>query len=177
MKQFLQLALVAFACASAALAQDISKAAEIYNRGLELQQSGNVDAVLLEYERAIALNPKMANAYNNRANIKLSRNDLAGAIADYTKVVELNPKHGLSYFNRGNIHLQQNNTDAAIADFARAIEIFSGMTTGDVYDRSAHVMSYNNRGNALQTKGEYKAALADYDKAFELAPKSFEVFA
>ena len=115
-------------------AQNAGKAAEIYNKGLELQQSGDAENALAAYDRAIALNPKMLDAYNNRATIKLAAGDSAGAIADLTKVIELSPKHPLSFYNRGCIYLDMQNMDPAIDDFSKAIEIFDGVTHGE-YDK------------------------------------------
>ncbi|MEP7148727.1 MAG: tetratricopeptide repeat protein [Acidobacteriota bacterium] len=156
-----------------AAAQNAGKAAEIYNRALELQQAGDTQNALAAYDRAIALNPKMLDAYNNRATIKLAAGDSAGAIADLTKVIELSPKHPLSFYNRGCIYLDMQTMDAAIDDFTKAIDIFSGVTHGG-YDKRAHAMSYNNRGNALMSKGKAKEAMSDYEMSLTIIPNNFE---
>lgn len=155
-----------------AFGQDVSKAAEAYNRGLQLQDAGDADNAVRAYDLAIAANPKMADAYNNRANIKLARGDADGALADFSKVVEITPRHPLGYYNRGNIYLEKGDYDRAITDFSKAIELFSGLT--QLYDKMAHGMSYNNRGNGLSAKGDWKTALSDYDRALEILPGSYE---
>ncbi len=96
---------IVLAFASAAGAQKIQKAVEAYNRGIELQESGDVQNALPAYDLAIQMDPRMAYPYNNRANLKLAMGDPRGAIADLTKVIELSPRHPLSYYNRGNIYL------------------------------------------------------------------------
>jgi tetratricopeptide (TPR) repeat protein len=60
-------------------AQNAGKAAEIYNQALELQQAGDSQRALAAYDRAIALNPTMLDAYNNRATMKLAAGDSAGS--------------------------------------------------------------------------------------------------
>jgi tetratricopeptide (TPR) repeat protein len=148
---------LALLCISAS-AQNSSKAVEAYNSGLDLQNRGSLVEALAAYDRAISFNPKMLDAYNNRATIKLSVGDSAGALADLAKVIELTSNHPLSFYNRGSVYLELGKHDEAIKDFTRAIEIFSGLTQS--YDKRAHAMSHNNRGNALMAKGEFKAALA-----------------
>ncbi len=153
--------------------QDQSKAVEAYNRGLQLQNTGNNAKAILEYDIAIKANPKMVDAYNNRAVIKLAGGDMNGAIADFSKSIEIDKLRPLSYYNRGNVYLGNEQYDLAIYDFSKAIEIFNGITNS--YDKVAHGMSLNNRGNALTAKGELKPALADYDRAILILPRSYEV--
>lgn len=123
MKKFLCFALTVFAFANASLPHDISKAAEIYNKAIELQQTGNEAGALALYEQAISLNPRMANAYNNRAAIKLSRNDLAGALADYNKTIELDDTQAQAFARRGLILLGQGKKAEAARDLERAIQL------------------------------------------------------
>src|SRR4051794_1221087 len=101
----------------ALFSQDASKAVDAYNLGLELQGKGDTVKALPAYDRAIALNPGMADAYNNRGNIKLANGDTVGALADYSKVVELSPTNPLSFYNRGNVYLDKGEYDRAIADY------------------------------------------------------------
>lgn len=153
-------------------AQKLSKALEAYNQGLEFQDRGDVANALRLYDQAIELDPRLLDAYNNRANLKIAAGDLVGAIADFSKAIEIEPKQGLSYYNRGNIYLEQGEYDSAIKDFSSAITIYDGLT--NAYDKRAHAMSFNNRGNALLAKGESKLALNDFNRAINILPKSFE---
>ena len=174
MKFSLSLALILFAFSINVFSQNAAKAVEAYNRGLELQNAGDADNAFVAYTAAIAANPRMADAYNNRANIRQLRGDRDGAIADLSKVVEIAPTHGLSYYNRGNIYLEKGDYDPAIVDFSKAIENFNGVTQS--YDKMAHAMSHINRGNALAAKGEYQKAIPDYTRALEIMPRSYEAF-
>lgn len=153
-------------------AQNAARAVEAYNSGLEFQNRGSLQEALAAYDRAIAINPKMLDAYNNRATIKLSAGDSTGALADLTRVIELTSNHPLSFYNRGSVYLELQKYDEAIKDFTRAIEIFMGLTQS--YDQKAHAMSHNNRGNALMAKGEAKAALVDYERSLQIIPGSVE---
>jgi tetratricopeptide (TPR) repeat protein len=158
-------------CVSAP-AQNAAKAVEAYNSGLEFQNRGALQEALAAYDRAISINPRMLDAYNNRATVKLSAGDSTGALADLTKVIELTSDHPLSFYNRGSMYLEVQKYEEAIKDFTRAIEIFMGLTQS--YDKKAHAMSHNNRGNALMAKNEFKAALADYERSLQIIPGSVE---
>ena len=83
------------------IAQKSQKATDYYNSGLRKQESGDLDGALADYDKALALEPRLADAYNNRANIKLQKGDPDGAIGDYSKAIELKPRSVETYFNRG----------------------------------------------------------------------------
>src|SRR5687767_943771 len=138
MKFIFSLSFVLFVFSVSGIAQNAQKAVDAYNRGLELQDSGDTANALAAYDLALRLNPKMLDAYNNRANLKLASGDQNGAIEDFTKVIELTSGHALSYYNRGNIYLELQRYDPAIADFTKAIEILNGLTNN--YDKKAHGM-------------------------------------
>jgi tetratricopeptide (TPR) repeat protein len=53
------------------LGQKSEKASDYYNRGLQKQDSGDLEGALAAYDKALELQPRLAEAYNNRANIKL----------------------------------------------------------------------------------------------------------
>ena len=46
----------------------------------------------------------LAEAYNNRGQIKYLRVDFDGAIEDYTNALKLDKNFAVAYYNRGQIH-------------------------------------------------------------------------
>ncbi|MBN1255088.1 MAG: tetratricopeptide repeat protein [Deltaproteobacteria bacterium] len=128
-----------------------------YNRGLAWVHKGDADKAIVDFTKAIAINPMDGLAYYDRGCSWGKKGDNDKAFADYTKAIEINPKHASSYYNRGLIWYDKGNYDRAIADFTRVIEI-----------NPKHANAYDARSYCWEAKGEYDKADADYDKADEL---------
>ena len=52
---------------------------------------GDLDGALTDLNRAIELNPNLAQIYTIRGKVKEAKGDLIGAAADFNKAVELKP--------------------------------------------------------------------------------------
>jgi tetratricopeptide (TPR) repeat protein/V8-like Glu-specific endopeptidase len=131
-------------------------------------EQSNYQGALADYDRAIALNPNYAAAYNNRGNLKYQKlNNPQGALADYDRVIALNPNYAGAYNNRGNLKYQKlNNPQGALADYDRAITL-----------NPNYAEAYNNRGVLKQNKlNNPQGALADYDRAITLNPNYAEAY-
>ena len=60
------------------------------------------------------MDPNNASVYGDRAIIKKSTNDRAGAITDYDVALRLKPNDANFYNNRGNLKFQAGNEEDAI---------------------------------------------------------------
>jgi tetratricopeptide (TPR) repeat protein len=134
------------------------EATEQYNRGLERYQAGDVAGAIAAYTRAIELDRKYADAYNNRGVAYLTQKDYVAAVADFTQSIEVAPSEA-AYNNRGSIFFSQQKTEEAIADFTAGLKL------------KASAEGYANRGVAYQQTSREALALADYEQAIELNPK------
>ena len=65
--------------------------------------SGVVDGAILDYTKAIELNPKLSQAYNNRSFARCEKKDYDGAIADAAAAVGINPKYADTCDNRAKL--------------------------------------------------------------------------
>lgn len=84
-------------------AQDISvpeRAKIYYNRATLYANQGASQKAVLDFSRAITLNPDLAEAYNNRGTLYQERGRDEEALKDYQKAVDLNPKFTEASFNR-----------------------------------------------------------------------------
>jgi tetratricopeptide (TPR) repeat protein len=86
--------------------------------GVMMHRQGNQGAAAA-FNKAISLNPKDADAYINRGNLKYEKlNDPQGALADYDQAIALAPKYALAYHNRGILKKNKlNDPKGALADY------------------------------------------------------------
>ena len=136
--------------------------------GKKLFEQSNYDGAIQELDKAIKLNPNMAEAYAYRSWAYSRKNDNAtyswknnsdlalAALVDANKAIQLNPQLAMGYFVRGRL---QRDNDLAIADYNDAIRL-----------DPQFAMAYNNRGVAYKDKKDYDRAIADYTEAIRLDP-------
>jgi lipoprotein NlpI len=135
-------------------------AIKYYNRGTEFDAKGDDDRAISDYNQAISLDPKYANAYYNRANAYRNKGDIDRAIADYSEAIRLNPRDADFYNNRANQYRIRGDVDRAIPDYNEAIRLDP---TNDA--------RYARRGRAYLYSGDPAKAFADMNYAAELDPK------
>jgi len=83
----------------------------------------NICKCAMDYNKAIKLNPKLAQAYLNRGFAKAKLGDYKGAIEDYNKGIKINPKYAGAYFWRGLIKLDMGQKDSGCLDLSKAREL------------------------------------------------------
>ena len=66
---------------------------EYFNRGNAKAKKGDFRGAIIDYTKAIELNPSNVDAFFNRGNAKAKNGDFRGAIIDYTKAIELDPSN------------------------------------------------------------------------------------
>ena len=187
------------------IAKDVAKA--YFNRGIayddksddNIDEKGgdenNYDLAIKDYDRAIALDPKMSDAYVNRGRIHFKKQKLDLALKDFNRAILLNPREPVAYNNRGHLNLRKGNTDQAMEDFDRAIALDakqekSFLGRGRIYhDKKKYdlaIKEFNRaiaidptfasafyfRASAYDYRGNFDQAIADIDHALELKPKS-----
>jgi len=109
------------------------------------------DQTIAECTEAIAQDPTLAIAYNNRGYAHAQKGNYDKAIADYTRAIEIDPEYARAYNNRGFAYDNYGEFDKAIADYSRAIAIDPYYTT-----------AYYNRGFAYRAAGEKNKSDADF---------------
>jgi len=115
------------------------------------------DKVIAEFNKAIEINSRFAEAYNNRGIAYFGKGQEDRALSDFKKAIEINPRLAMAYSNRGLMYLGKGQEDQALSDFKKAIEINPRLA-----------MAYSNRGIAYYYKGQYDKAWDDVGKAQSL---------
>src|SRR5713101_3086141 len=94
-----------------------------YDRGLAFLDKNQLDPAIEDFDEAIRLNPKDADAFNARGDAYRGRKDPFRAIADYDQAIELKPNDADAFNNRGNAHGNEKEYDLAIADYDQAVKL------------------------------------------------------
>ena len=106
-------------------------ASDYFDRALKKQNQGDNQGAIVDYNKAIEINPNYSLAYYGRGLAKYDLGDKQGAIVDYNKAIELNPNLADAYYNRGNSYQQLGENQRALADFREAARLYQqqGNTT------------------------------------------------
>jgi len=135
------------------------------NFGGVLVDAGEFDRALTEADRAIALDPDFAAAYNTRGNLHSRQKLFEDAIADYNRAIAADPEYENAYCNRGISFHKLNEFQKAIDDFDRALAL-------DPSD----VEAYINRGVDYGQLGKLDLAIQDFNHALQLNPNLAQAY-
>jgi tetratricopeptide (TPR) repeat protein/S1-C subfamily serine protease len=135
------------------------------NRGVIKSDSGDKKGAIVDYNKAIELNPKYANAYSNRGINKFESGDKVGAIADFEQAITIDPRSEFAYSNRGWARFQSGDKVGAIADYNKAIELNPNFAN-----------AYYNRGGWKYSSGDKQGAVLDYGRALKYNPNYAEAY-
>jgi len=100
-------------------------AADFFTQGDYDYDQGDCEAAIAGYTRALALDPQMAEAYNNRAYTYMAQQNYAAALADLNQAIALRPDYVNALMNRGDIYnyYYDIDYDKAVADYDRVLAL------------------------------------------------------
>ncbi len=115
------------------LAKTDDSAQSHIDRGNTKYTAGDKQGALIEYNRALEIDPNSPVAYTGRGNVKDDLGDKEGAIADYGRAIEINPNYPDAYYNRGITYANSGSKTEAIDDLTKAAELFRQQDRTDSY--------------------------------------------
>jgi Flp pilus assembly protein TadD len=92
------------------------------DRGISHFKNKNIEAAMLDMDKAVELEPNNPFRYSSRAYIRANI-DIKGAIADYEKTIELDPKDDIAYNNLGLLQENAGKMSSAKNNFKKADKI------------------------------------------------------
>lgn len=128
------------------------------NAAREISAAACAQAIA-DISRTIALDPRNAKAYFDRAAVHMINDDPARALADLDQAIQLKPDFADAYMGRGVVLNGMGDLERAIADHDRAIRLNPRLA-----------LAYSNRGLAYFRKRDFSQALADYNAALRVKP-------
>jgi tetratricopeptide (TPR) repeat protein len=134
-------------------------------QGIRHYKAGDNVKALEDYNQAIKLDPKYADAYKYRAVVYRELGDRTKALADYSQALKLDPKYTDAYFSRGIFYQRIADNKRALADYNQALKL-----------NPKYIDAYLNRGFLYQNMGNNTKALEDYNKALTINPKYIDAY-
>ncbi len=93
------------------------------NKGLTKLYSGDIDGAIEAYNRAIEINPGLANAYVNRGAARETKGESDAALVDYNQALALSPNFANAYQARGSLSYAKQKWDEALKDYRKSCEL------------------------------------------------------
>lgn len=168
---------------------------EYLNRAQILMQRGLRKEALLDYDRAVELDPGDVWGWANRAVVRVQTGDLEGAKTDLDKAESLDPGFFQNFIGRGMLADRENRPQDAIAAYTKALQrepknrpalehraaAYTKLKddkhaladlTAIVAANPDEPSDYMRRGEAFLATHQYDEAIKDFDHAILLDPKS-----
>lgn len=154
----------------------LSTALEYERRGDQHQFNHEYQAALEDYNKAIELDPNMAETYYERGNlyaINLPK-ETGGeekAMEDYTRCLEVKPNDAAARWNRADGYAQLGKLDEAISDWSVYIEGDTDFSHEVESKTKCLASAHLERGRIYQRRlHDPTKAIADYTAALQLNP-------
>jgi len=129
------------------------------NLGVAYNDIQEPEQAIVDFSKAIAINPQYAPAYANRGAAYGMQGDLSRAIADFKTAIKISPETFEPYLNMGIAYVKTGRFDEAVAVLTSAIRLNHNSAP-----------AYMNRGSAFGNMGQLRRALADFDTSLMIEP-------
>ena len=118
------------------------------------------DAAIRACTEAIALDPRDAVSYINRAYERLQKGDYAGSVADYSQAIEIDPTRWDSHQGRAWALLKAGRPAEGLKDADASLNL---------KPNAAHAL--DTRAHLLEALGRRDEAVADFRRALAIEPR------
>jgi tetratricopeptide (TPR) repeat protein len=143
----------------AALAELNASATVHLKRGVALGEDGKLTEAIAAHERALALNPKLTQAYINLIQLYGRAGQADKAEAQYRTLVAVNPNLAESHYNYGVLLTGLGRLAEAAQAFQRSLTL-----------NPQHAESHHNYAVLIEREGKLDEAAAHYRQAIENKP-------
>lgn len=112
------------------------------------------------YDRALKLNPRSEEAWNNKGFLYFTQGDFERAIYCYERAIDINPSYRQAWYNMGYAYHAKGELSKAIYHYWRALRL-----------DSRDEVAWNNMGNALYNLGRYMESIPYFMKSVKINPR------
>ena len=131
------------------------------NLGNSYSEIGDTEQALLALERAVEINPSLAESRINLGNIYLKKERIEDAIYEYETALEINPSNAKTHNNLGNAYTKRGWLSDAISQYTQSLKLDPNFTE-----------AYKNLANAYCKRGMFGQAVAQLKQAIILEPEN-----
>jgi len=167
------------------------------NLGNSYIDVGNIEQALVALERAVEINPSLAECRTNLGNVYLRKDRVEDAIYQYRAALQINPADAKTHNNLGNAYTKVGRLDDAISEYSESLELDPNFT--EVYTNLSVVYCekkmfataesvlkeaialeprnggfYINLGNVYNQMDQCEKAILQYNRALKLASDTAE---
>lgn len=150
---------------TAAIEANAADAGLRYKRGAAYYKRGQLDAAIVDFDAALAIDPESTSAILGRAYCQLRKREYRKAESDFNAVLKRDPSVTDAFAFRAVARREQGDVEGAIADLGSALALEPERAT-------AHA----DRGLLHMRRLDYRAAIADFDAAIRLSPPSAALY-
>ena len=133
------------------------------NMGMIFFEQGKLDEAIINFQRALEINPRSTAAHHNIADVFSAKRDLDKAIEHYEQVLFVYPDDPLAHDKMGSIFYSQDKLEEAIDHYRRALRAWPG-----------NAQLHYNVGNVLLAQGKLDEAIDQYQQALSRQPDNAE---
>ena len=139
---------------------------DYFQKGTTFLMKSNFNDAIIQYNKAINLNPKYIDAYSNRGESKLKLGQYESAISDFQIAEKLGLQTSNFYLFYGYAYYMLKQPNNGLPYLEKAIELDSN-----------NGYAYRWRGEIKYDKNDNKGAVEDYTKAILISPTASNYFA
>ena len=169
------------------------------NLGNSYMDVGKVDSARQALERAVEINPTLAESRTNLGNVYLRKGQVREAIREYKVSLDINPNDSKTHNNLGNAYAKQGLMNSAILAYEESIDLDPNFV--DAYTNLASAYQkqqmfskamlllkeaislerknaslYSQLGGVYSEMGDCKGAIAQYKKALKIDSQSADSY-
>ena len=133
--------------------------------GLALQNLGDRNSAIVNFRKAIEINPKFFLAYNNLGNAFNDLGKYDDALFQYQQSIKIKPDYAQAYYNQGCVYRDTYKYNESIERYKQAIKI-----------KPDYADAYTNLGYVLRHVGKLEEAIENYQKAINFKPNFIEAY-
>ncbi len=135
----------------------------LYGMALVCMKKKSVDESIEYLEKSVKAGPRISDRYVQLGTLRLSKNDVAGAVSDLRQAIDLDASNVQALNNLGGILVLQGKSSEGIGLMQSAISIAPN-----------YAQTHNNLGFALMgVNKDYSGAEKEFRRAIQLQPNDF----